>query len=34
MVNIEENILGHLNNKYKDSLFRRVFGAEDERGAR
>ena len=34
MINIEENVLGHINNKYKDSLFRRVFGAEDERSAR
>ena len=34
MVNIEENVLGHHNDKYKDSLFRRIFGAEDERGAR
>ena len=34
MSNIEENVLGHINNKYKDSLFRRVFGAEDERSAR
>ena len=31
---IEENILGHHNTKYKDSLFRRVFGAEDKRSAR
>lgn len=34
MINIEENVLGHLNDKYKDSLFRRVFGAEDTRSAR
>ena len=31
---IEENILGHQNSKYKDSLFRKVFGAEDKRSAR
>jgi len=31
MINIEENVLGHPNAKYKDSLFRRVFGAEDTR---
>lgn len=34
MINIEENVLGHINDKYKDSLFRRVFGAEDKRSAR
>lgn len=34
MINIEENVLGHPNAKYKDSLFRRVFGAEDKRSAR
>ncbi len=31
---IDEKILGHLNTKYKDSLFRKVFGAEDKRSAR
>jgi len=31
---IEENILGYHNAKYKDSLFRRVFGSEDKRSAR
>ncbi len=31
---IEENIIGHQNPKYKDSLFRKVFGAEDKRSAR
>ena len=34
MINIEENVMGHPNAKYKDSLFRRVFGGEDERSAR
>ena len=34
MIYIEENLLGHPNTKYKDSLFRRVFGAEDKRSAR
>ena len=34
MISIEENVLGHHNEKYKDSLFRRVFGAEDKRSAR
>ena len=34
MIIIEENVLGHPNAKYKDSLFRRVFGAEDKRSAR
>ena len=34
MINIEENVMGHQNAKYKDSLFRRVFGAEDKRSAR
>lgn len=32
-MNVDENILGHLNTKYKDSLFRKVFGAEDKRSA-
>ena len=32
-MNLEENLLGHLNTKYKDSLFRKVFGAEDKRSA-
>lgn len=31
---IKENILGYHNAKYKDSLFRRVFGSEDKRSAR
>ncbi len=33
-MNFEDNITGHLNSKYKDSLFRKVFGAEDKRSAR
>ena len=33
-MNFEDNITGHLNTKYKDSLFRKVFGAEDKRSAR
>lgn len=33
-MNIEEAVLGHPNGKYKDSLFRRVFGAKDNRSAR
>ena len=32
--NIEETVLEHHNNKYKDSLFRKIFGAEDKRSAR
>ncbi len=31
---IDEKILGHLNTKYKDSLFRKVFGSKDKRSAR
>ena len=34
MISIEENVTGHPNAKYKDTLFRRVFGAEDKRSAR
>ena len=31
---IEATVVEHHNNKYKDSLFRRIFGAEDKRSAR
>ncbi len=34
MIDIEETVMGTTNSKYKDCLFRRIFGAEDKRSSR